>query len=96
MEYRILSPEIRQCYQLNKFTFVDALNIARVTAMQCITDKVNEGKTIIDNAINNIESAAQDIGNGAHAIVECKQFLTSFPSVAGAVAKVTCLSQVEQ
>lgn len=81
---------------MNKFTFSDALNTARSIATQCITDKFNEGKATIENAINNIQSAVNDIGNGAKAIVECKQFLIAFPSVAGSVAKITCLGQVKK
>lgn len=89
-----LSSEIRQCYQLNKFSFGDAIGTAKNTAMQCITDKFNEGKTIVDNAINNIRSAIEDINGGAKLIAECSQFTIQFPSVAGLVAKVTCLSKV--
>lgn len=89
-----LSTGIRQCYQLNKFTFGDAIDTAKNTAMQCINDKVNEGKTIVDNALNNIQSAAQDIRGGAQLIAECTQFTITFPSMAGLVAKVTCLTKV--
>lgn len=89
-----LSANARQCYQLNKFSFNDAINTAKSTAMQCINDKFNEGKTIADNAINNIRTAVQDVSNGAQLIAECRQFTVEFPSVAGFVAKVTCLSQV--
>lgn len=70
------------------------MNTAKSTAMQCINDKCNEGKTIADNAINNIRTAIQDVSNGAQLIAECRQFTITFPSVAGFVAKVTCLSQV--
>lgn len=89
-----LSANVRQCYELNKFSFDDAMNTAKSTAMQCINDKCNEGKTIADNAINNIRTAVQDVSNGAQLIAECRQFTITFPSVAGFVAKVTCLSQV--
>ncbi|XP_031636328.1 uncharacterized protein LOC116349162 [Contarinia nasturtii] len=88
-----LSSNIRQCYQLNKFTFGDAIGTARTTAMQCINDKFNEGKTIMDKAINNIRTAAEDINGGAQLIAECSQFTIGFPSVAGLVAKVTCLTK---
>ncbi|XP_055325055.1 uncharacterized protein LOC129579223 [Sitodiplosis mosellana] len=88
-----LSSGIRQCYQLNKFSFSDAIGTAKNTAIQCITDKFNEGKTIVDNAINNIRSAVQDINGGAQLIAECSQFTVGFPSVAGLVAKVTCLTK---
>lgn len=85
---------IRQCYQLNKFTFSDAINTAKSTAMQCISNKINEGKTIVDNAINDIQSAVQDVAGGAQLMAECARFTIQFPSVAGLVARVTCLSQV--
>lgn len=85
---------IRQCYQLNKFSFNDAINTAKSTAMQCINDKFNEGKTIVDNAIKDIQNTVQDVANGAQLMAECAQFTIQFPSVAGLVAKVTCLSQV--
>lgn len=62
--------------------------------MQCINDKMNEGKTIVDNAINDIQAAARDVSNGAQLITQCREFTVTFPSVAGLVAKVTCLSQV--
>lgn len=89
-----LSANIRQCYQLNKFSFGDAIGTAKSTAMQCINNKFDEGKTILDNAINNIRSAAQDISDGAQLIAECSQFTVAFPSVAGLLAKVTCLGKV--
>lgn len=89
-----LASNIRQCYQSNKFTFSDAIGTAKTTAIQCINDKINEGKTIVDNAINNIRTAAQDISGGAQLIAECSQFTIELPSVAGLVAKVTCLSKV--
>lgn len=89
-----LSSDIRQCYLLNKFSFGDAINTAKSTAMQCISDKMNEGKTIVDNAINDIQAAARDVSNGAQLITQCREFTVTFPSVAGLVAKVTCLSQV--
>lgn len=89
-----LSANVRQCYELNKFSFDDAMNTAKSTAMQCINNKFNEGKTIADNAINNIRTAVQDVSNGAQLIAECRQFTITFPSVAGFVAKVTCFSQV--
>lgn len=89
-----LSNGIRQCYQLNKFSFSDAMGTAKNTAIKCINDKVDEGKTILDNAINNIRSAIQDISDGAQLIAECSQFTVGFPSAAGLVAKVTCLSKV--
>lgn len=94
MARSILSNDIRQCYELNKFTFSDAINTARTTAMQCITDKLNQGKMIADNAIKDIRTVIQDIRSAGQMIAECRQFLISFPSVAGAVAKVACLSQV--
>lgn len=62
--------------------------------MQCITDKLNEGKEIADNAMNDIRTAMQEIGNATQMIGECRQFLTIFPSVAGAIAKIACLSEV--
>lgn len=70
------------------------MNTARSTAMQCITDKINQGKTIVDNAINNIQSAAQDVSNGSQLISQCQQHLLSFPSPAGIIARVACLTQV--
>lgn len=85
---------IRQCYQLNKFSFGDAINTAKSTALQCINDKFNESKTIVENAINNIQAAVQDVAGGAQLIVQCSQYTIQFPSIAGLVAKVTCLSQV--
>lgn len=89
-----LSANIRQCYQLNKFSFGDAIGTAKNTAIQCITDKFNEGKTIMDKAIDDIRSAVQDISGGAQLIAECNQFTVGFPSMAGLIAKVTCLSKV--
>lgn len=91
---RSIPSNIRQCYELNKFTFTDAMNTARSTAMQCIRDKINQGKTIVENAVNNIQSAAQDMSNGSQLISQCQQYLSSFPSSAGVVAKVACLTQV--
>lgn len=89
-----VSADIRQCYQLNKFSFGDAMNTAKSTALQCINDKFNEGKTIVDNAINDIRTTIQDVSGAAQMISECRQFTITFPSIAGLVAKVACLSQV--
>lgn len=90
----IFSSDIRQCYQLNKFTFGDAISTAKTTAMQCITNKVNQGKTIVETAIANIQSAAQGITSGTQLLAECRQYVSLFPSPAGFVAKAACLSQV--
>lgn len=70
------------------------MNTAKNTAMQCINDKVNEGETIADNAINDIQSAIQNITGGAQLMAQCSQYTIQFPSMAGLVAKVTCLGQV--
>lgn len=94
MARSILSSDVRQCYELNKFTFADAMNTAKSTAMQCITDKINQGKTIADNAIKDIRNTVQDIRNAGQIIAECRQYSISFPSIAGVVAKIACLSQV--
>lgn len=89
-----LSADAVQCYLSNKFTFGDAMNTARNTSLQCISDKMNQGKTILDNAINNIRTAAQNISNGAELISVCSQFTLTYPSMAGLIARATCLSQV--
>lgn len=91
-----LADDVRQCYELNKFSFGDALNTAKNTAMQCINDKINEGKTIADNAINDIQTAIQNITGGAQLMAQCSQYTVQFPSMAGLVAKVTCLGQVKE
>lgn len=62
--------------------------------MQCIDDKVNEGKTIADNAINDIRSAMQNISGAAQLMAQCTQYTVQFPSMAGLVAKVSCLGKV--
>lgn len=92
----ILSSDVRQCYQLNKFAFGDAINTAKATAMQCITNKVNQGKTIVETAIVNIQLAANSITSGTQLLAECRQYVSLFPSPAGFVAKTACLSQVRK
>lgn len=62
--------------------------------MQCISEKFNEGKAIADNAINDIQSAAQNVSGAAQMIAQCREYTVSFPSGAGLVARVACLSQV--
>lgn len=91
-----LSSDVLKCYELNKFSFGDALNTAKNTAMQCINEKVNEGRTIADNAINDIQTAIQNITGGAQLMAQCSQYTVQFPSMAGLVAKVTCLGQVNE
>lgn len=70
------------------------MNTAKNTAMQCIEDKVNQGKTIVENAVNDIQSAVQNISGAAQLMSQCTQYTVQFPSMAGLVAKVTCLGQV--
>lgn len=72
------------------------MNTAKNTALQCIDDKINEGKTIVDNAINDIRTAAQNISGAAQLMEQCKQYTVQFPSMAGLVAKVSCFGQVWQ
>lgn len=48
----------------------------------------------MENAINNIQTAVQDVAGGAKLIIQCTQYTIQFPSIAGLVARVTCLSQV--
>lgn len=80
---------------MNKFTFGDAINTAKTAAMQCITNKVNQGKAIVETAIANIQSAANSLTSGTQLLAECRQYVTLFPSPAGFVAKAACLSQVQ-
>lgn len=61
---------------------------------QCVTDKLNEGKSIIESARNNIQSAFDNIANGAQMMAECNKITLEFPSAAGIVAKAACLQEV--
>lgn len=90
----ILSSDIRQCYQQNRFTFGDAINTAKDQVGRCLTDKANEAKAIFESARNNIQSAYDNIGNGAAMMAECNQLTIEFPSPAGVVAKAACLQEV--
>lgn len=72
------------------------MNTAKNTALQCINDKIDEGKTIADNAINDIQTAAQNITAAAQLMAQCAQYTVQFPSMAGLAAKVACLGQVSK
>lgn len=56
---------------------------------------MNEGKSIIESARNNIQSAFDNIANGAQMIAECNRITSEFPSAAGIVAKAACFQEVK-
>lgn len=87
-----MTANISDCYSKHKFSFGDALNTAKSTAMQCINDKVDQGKAIIRSAIDDIKTAAEDVADNARLMAQCSQFEVS--SVSTLVAKISCLSQV--
>lgn len=87
-----MTSDISKCYSQYKFSFGDAINTAKTTALQCINEKMDEGKRIVDNAINDIKQTAQDVGDSAVLMALCNQY--PITSVASLVAKVSCLGQV--
>lgn len=62
--------------------------------MQCITDKLNNGKAIVDGAVQDIQNTVQSIGNVGQMIDQCKESSKSLPFLSGAIARFACLSQV--
>lgn len=92
---RLLTDQgVRQCYQQNSFSFTDAINTARNQVKQCVDDKINEVRTIVENGISNIANAISDTNNVAQLLANCNQLTLSYPSVAGLIAKGACLNSV--
>lgn len=63
--------------------------------MQCLTDKVNKGKAIVDGAVQDIQNTVQNIGNVGEMINRCKESSESLPFLSGAIARFACLTQVK-
>lgn len=62
--------------------------------MQCITDKVNNGRAIVEGAVQDIQNAVQSIGNVGQMIDQCRESSKPLPFLSGAIARFACLSQV--
>lgn len=90
----IFSQTIRQCYQRNSFSFSNAINTAKSTASQCISDKIDQANSIIQQARSDIGTAIQNIANGYQLISQCSQISSQYPSVAGVLARTACLQEV--
>lgn len=63
--------------------------------MQCITDKVNNGKAIVEGAVQDIQNTVQSIGNVGQMIDKCKESSSSLPFLSGAIVRFACLTQVK-
>lgn len=90
----ILSYDIRNCYQNNKFSFSDAINTAKAQATQCLVDKFNQAQSIVQNGRGNIENAFSNLANVGQILSECGQLTSLYPSAAGVAAKGACLNKV--
>lgn len=63
-------------------------------AGQCLSDKINEAKSIAQDFQYSIANAVANIKDVSQQLAECRLLASIYPSVAGLIAKVSCLNIV--
>ncbi len=63
-------------------------------AGQCLTNKINEAKSIAQDFKNSITDAVANFRDVAGQITQCRILANLYPSIAGLIAKASCLNIV--
>lgn len=85
---------IQNCYKLYGFKFSDAISISKTMAGQCLSNKINEAKNIVQDFRNSITNAVVNLRDVAGQIKQCQILANLYPSIAGLIAKASCLNIV--
>lgn len=85
---------IQNCYKLYGFKFSDAISISKTMAGQCLSNKIDEAKSIVHDFRNSITNAVVNLRDVAGQIKQCQILANLYPSIAGLIAKASCLNIV--
>ncbi|XP_037038443.1 uncharacterized protein LOC119075965 [Bradysia coprophila] len=83
---------VQNCYNSYGFKFSDAITAARVTAGQCLANKINEVKSIVDDFRTSITDAVANVRDVGEQLGQCRILANLYPSIAGLIAKASCLN----
>lgn len=63
-------------------------------AGQCLSNKVNEAKSIVEDFRYSITNAVDNVKDVSKQIAQCQLLANLYPSIAGLIAKASCLNIV--
>lgn len=63
-------------------------------AGQCLSNKINEAKSIVQDFRQSITNAVDNLKDVSKQVAQCQIFANLYPSIAGLIAKASCLNIV--
>lgn len=87
---------IQNCYNSYGFKFSDAISVSKMMAGQCLSNKINEAKSIAQDFRESFTNAIANLRDVTQQITQCQILANLYPSIAGLIAKASCLNIVSQ
>lgn len=85
---------IQSCYNLYGFKFSDAISVSKMIAGQCLSNKITEAKSIVQDFRYSITNAVENVKDVTKEVAQCQILANLYPSIAGLIAKASCLNIV--